>query len=95
MKILKRGKKQSDWARPFICTGAGNHGGGCGATLQVEQGDLYVTESHCRDETDYYVTFSCPICKVETDLSSDIQLPFRSELPKKSTWIRKKDPEKR
>ena len=70
MKILKPGRKQKGWAREAKCTGSGNGDGGCGATLLVEEGDLFRTESHCRDETDYYTTFKCPSCGVLTDLSN-------------------------
>lgn len=69
MKILKPGRKQKGWAIECKCTGAGNDGGGCGALLLVEQKDLFLTESHARDETDTFVTFKCAACKVLTDLN--------------------------
>lgn len=67
MKVLKKGRDQTSWSRKCTCTGSGNGGGGCGAKLLVSAEDLYMTYSSCRDETDTYITFRCPLCKVETD----------------------------
>ena len=79
MKVLKKGRAQKGWATEAVCTGNGNGWGGCGAKLLVEEGDLYRTESHCRDETDVYTTFKCPECGVETDLS-DSKVPTRIQV---------------
>lgn len=69
MKIIKPGRDQVGWAREYKCTGAGNGGGGCGAILLVEEKDLYQTSrSDYTGDTDYYVTFSCCSCGVETDI---------------------------
>lgn len=68
MKVIKSGTGQKGWSTEAVCTGKGNGGGGCGAELLVEEPDLYVTSSSCRDETDYFLTFKCPECGVETDL---------------------------
>lgn len=68
MKIIKPGRNQKGWAHEFTCTGAGNGNGGCGAILLVEQADLYQTSSSYMNETDYYVTFKCISCRVETDV---------------------------
>jgi hypothetical protein len=68
MKVLEKGREQKGWSVEITCTGRGNGDGGCGAKLLVEQGDLFRTESHCRDETDVFTTFECPECKVWTDL---------------------------
>lgn len=70
MKVLKKGRKQKGYSKERTCTGSGNGGGGCRAKLLVEEDDLYQTSSSCRDETEYYVTFRCPECYVETDISS-------------------------
>lgn len=43
MRIIEKGRPQQGWSREEICTGKGNGGGGCGARLLVEQGDLFVT----------------------------------------------------
>lgn len=69
MKVIAKGRSQVGWAKEFTCTGNGNNGGGCGAQLLVEQGDLFVTQSHFRDETDSFLTFECPECRVWTDLT--------------------------
>lgn len=68
MKVITPGREQRGWAREEKCTGHGNGGGGCGAILLVEQGDLYKTQSHCRDETETFITFQCVACKVQTDI---------------------------
>lgn len=68
MKVLEKGRKQKGWAVEKICTGKGNDGGGCGAKLLVEKGDLFQTSSSCRDETDYFVTFKCVECGILTDI---------------------------
>lgn len=64
---MKKGREQKGWAKEFTCTGKGNGGGGCGAVLLVERDDLYQTSRSSLGETDYFVTFRCPECKVETD----------------------------
>lgn len=72
----------------YICTGAGNGGGGCGAKLLVEASDLYKTaSSHYDGSTDHYTTFKCPECSVETDIS-DSSAPLHLDLPTKSTWLK-------
>ncbi|MFC1644865.1 hypothetical protein ACFL08_02470 [Patescibacteria group bacterium] len=74
MKVIKKGRKQKGWSKEFTCTGAGNDGGGCGAVLLVSKGDIYKTSSHHYDgSSEYYNTFTCPCCKVETDIKS---VPF-------------------
>lgn len=94
MKILEMGHPQKDWARECTCTGAGNGDGGCGAKLLVEAGDLYRTASHCRDETDYYTTFMCVSCGVETDVGkvpshveSKLATPSRAEVARRKREI--------
>ncbi len=77
MKVITKGRKQQGWAREFTCTGKGNGNGGCGATLLVEEGDMYITIAHSYDaSTDYYNTFKCCECGVETDLP-DSEVPDR------------------
>jgi hypothetical protein len=89
MKILKKGRGQKGWTKEFTCTGKGNGGGGCGAVLLVELGDLFQTSSSdYGGDTDYYVTFKCCQCGVKTDIPDSvspkraIELPLR---PKKKT----------
>jgi hypothetical protein len=76
MKVIKAGRPQRGWSTEVECTGNGNDGGGCGATLLVEAGDLFITQSNCRDETDSFVTFLCSECGVRTDVSN----------PPRSAW---------
>ena len=68
MKVVKKGRAQKGWAQEFTCTGKGNGNGGCGAVLLVEEGDLYQTCNSCMGETEYYTTFKCACCGVETDV---------------------------
>lgn len=68
MKVVKQGRPQTGWAKEFTCTGGGNGGGGCGAELLVEEGDLFRTQSSARDETTTHTTFRCPECGVNTDI---------------------------
>lgn len=70
MKVLEKGRPQKGWATQAKCTGKGNGGGGCGALLLVEQGDLFWTYSSHYNETDEFVTFKCVECGVNTDLSN-------------------------
>jgi hypothetical protein len=75
MKVLKPGRPQKGWSKKFKCTGAGNGGGGCGAQLLVEQGDVFQTHHYdYGGGQDDYNTFRCPSCKVLTDISGS--LPF-------------------
>ena len=83
MKIIKPGREQTGWTTEEKCTGAGNGGGGCGAVLLVEQGDIYRTFRHCRDERDEFHTFACSACGVETDLAK--RPPFAA--PSKAVWL--------
>ena len=89
MKIIKPGREQKGWSGEFKCTGNGNGGGGCGAVLLVEYADLYYTESHCRDETNSYITFKCCACGVETDLTTKEEPHTNQEIPSKATWQRR------
>ncbi len=69
MKVLKKGREQKGWSKEFVCSGHGNGGGGCGAKLLVSEYDLYQTSSSdYGGGTDYYPTFSCVACGVETDV---------------------------
>lgn len=88
MKVIKPGRKQKGWAKEFKCTGKGNaDGGGCGATLLVEQGDLFQTSRGYYDgSTDYYITFQCCECGVLTDIPSNHSPLSVRELPSKSEW---------
>lgn len=67
MKVLKPGKP---WSKECACTGQGNGGGGCKATLEVEMGDLFRTHSsHYDGSSESYLTFKCPECGILTDVT--------------------------
>ena len=87
MKVLKPGRKQKGWAGEFECTGHGNGGGGCGATLLVEYDDLYKTYRSCMGERDEFNTFTCASCGVETDI--DYSGPNERTIQSKVTWKKK------
>ena len=78
MKVLEKGP---GWSTKQRCTGRGNGLGGCESLLQVEQGDIYVT-SHTDmvGDTDYFYTFTCPVCGKETDIpEKDVPASIRRE----------------
>ena len=79
MKVLEKGP---GWSIEQICTGAGNGGCGCKSKLLVEKDDVYLTSNtDLSGETDYYYTFKCPVCGVETDIPSrDLPSGLKSEL---------------
>jgi hypothetical protein len=89
MKILEPGRAQKGWSTEATCSGNGNGGGGCGAKLFVEQDDIYITTSSCRDETEDHYTFRCVTCGVETDLPRKTQPPTNISmlLPTKRVWM--------
>ena len=85
MKIIKKGRPQKGWAQEFECTGKGNGGGGCGAVLLVEEGDLYETSSsHYDGSTEYYTTFKCAACGVETDVKVPSNVEPTRRRPRRS-----------
>lgn len=66
MKVLEVG---SGWSINQRCTGKGNGNGGCNSLLQVEKNDIYLTSRiDMLGDTDYFYTFRCPVCGIETDL---------------------------
>ena len=72
MKIIKPGKHPK-WTLEATCTGKGNGGGGCGAKLLLEEGDLFHTFTHrYGDSRETYTSFRCCSCKCLTDLSVNI-----------------------
>ena len=78
MKVLEKGP---GWSTKQRCTGSGNGQGGCGSLLQVESGDIYVT-SHTDmiGDTDYFYTFTCPVCGKETDIAEkEVPVSIRKE----------------
>lgn len=87
MKVIKKGSGQKGWSGQFKCTGNGNGGGGCGAVLRVEEGDLFHTYRGYYDGSeDWFVTFRCCDCGVLTDIP-DGKVPRRaSSLPHYLKW---------
>ena len=70
MEVLRKGRPQRGNSKKYTCTGAGNGRGGCGAVLLVSEYDMNRTVStDYGGGTDYYATFCCPECGVETDVS--------------------------
>lgn len=88
MKVIEKGRSQKGWAIESACTGQGNGGGGCGAKLLVEKNDVYQTEGGSLGETEYYWTFICPECHVETDLKD---VPNRHDIPRKGEWLKRRE----
>lgn len=79
MKVLEKGTGQRGWAKECFCTGKGNGNGGCNAKLMVEQTDLYITSSgDYAGGRDYYTTFTCCDCGVETDI--DVPSNIKAQL---------------
>lgn len=78
MKVLQKGTipVEQVWKLRTKCTGYGNGEYGkqnraCGAELELEFTDLYVT-TRCRlSETWTYITFECCECGAETDIPYD------------------------
>ena len=75
MKVLEKGNPNG-WEIERVCTGKGNGDGGCEAKLLVAEADIYLTKSSCMGEIDYYFTFKCPECGVETDIPES-EIPSR------------------
>lgn len=89
MKVMKKGRSQKGWAKEFRCTGAGNGGGGCGALLLVELGDLFRTYSGAGGEDEFFITFQCVECGVNTDIkqySADAPPVYARNLPSFDAW---------
>ena len=83
MEVVKEGRKQGGWAEKFRCTGDGNGGGGCGATLLVSQVDLYETTLDSVDESELCKTFCCQQCGVETDVEVPVDVYSKRPSDKK------------
>ena len=85
MKVLKEGRPQKGWSSEQKCSGAGNHGGGCGAKLLVEEDDLFETcASYMGRDEEWFTTFRCSACGVLTDI---VPRPPIHNLPSRMTWF--------
>lgn len=89
MKVLEKGE---GWNIEARCTGKGNGDGGCNAKLLVEKDDIYVTtRTDYVGDTDYFYTFCCPQCRVETDIEEK-KIPYSVKTKalekKKHSYIR-------
>ena len=91
MKVLEKGK---GWSIEQFCTGRGNGDGGCNSKLLVEKEDIYLTSrSDLLGDTDYYYTFRCPVCGIETDSpEKDVPIVIRRGLleNKKELYTRRR-----
>lgn len=91
MKVLEKGK---GWSIEQFCTGRGNGDGGCNSKLLVEKEDIYLTSrSDLLGDTDYYYTFKCPVCGIETDIpEKDVPIVIRRGLleNKKELYARRR-----
>jgi hypothetical protein len=68
MNVLKPGVEGGLWKEEVLCTGGGNGNDGCGATLEVQAGDLFHTAStDMTGSTDDFITIECVLCKKWTD----------------------------
>ena len=79
MKVLEEGQ---GWSIEQFCTGKGNGDGGCRSKLLIEKGDIYLTShTDITGETDYFYTFRCPVCGIETDIpEKDLPNSIRHEI---------------
>lgn len=95
MKIIQPGRTQEGWAKQYTCTGKGNKGGGCGAVLLIEYGDLRRTMMSFCGERDYFPTFRCPSCGVLTDIPAEDVPGQLSTLPfgpaNSADWLKDTD----
>jgi hypothetical protein len=81
MKIIQEGE-----GKKHTCTGKGNGGHGCRAILAVTKEDIYYTVQAVPQESpDYFLTFQCPQCGIETDIEECLRKP--EGYPAKAEWI--------
>jgi len=77
MKVIKKGKEPKAWTAKRTCTGKGSGLKGCGAKLLLSPEDLYNTfKSTDGETTTQFITFTCPLCKAETDMGVNGDLPY-------------------
>lgn len=92
METLKPGRGKRGWSTTAECSGKGNGSDGCGATLRVDQEDLFTTE--VPHDARQYVTFKCHECGALTDLGDtyrcDIPDDIVIKLPPQHEWEARK-----
>ena len=59
--------ERGTWSAKLACTGTGNEGTGCGATVAIEQGDVFNSRTYARP----IATVECPRCEAWTDLGGE------------------------
>ena len=64
MKVLQEPNQEPAWTLVQRCTGEGNGGHGCGATLLVDRADVFNSNTFTRP----FLAFRCPLCAVVTDI---------------------------
>jgi len=78
MKVIECVEDFKDYVLIERCTGRGNGDNGCSSRLLVLAADLYYTynpmSSGLKGVNVHKVSFCCPVCGVETDVSDKI--PF-------------------
>lgn len=92
MKVLEKGP---GWSITKLCTGKGNGNGGCESKLLIEREDIYLT-SHTDmiGDTDYFYTFRCPVCGVQTDIpEKEVPYSIKGDLldRRRSTYTRRRE----
>ena len=91
MKVIEKG---SGWSIEQLCTGKGNGYGGCNSKLLVEKEDIYITSNtDMLGDTDYYYTFRCPVCGIETDIpENDVPAGIKRKIleTEKSEYTRRR-----
>jgi len=85
VKMIHKGNKKPGVLGEYKCTGKGKIDHGCGATLEIEESDLYQTAAKdLMGTTHYYITFECPACQTETTIPGKDYWGHVYDLPKKN-----------
>src|SRR5437764_762142 len=93
MKVLKPSDLNNTvWKKVVTCTGAGNNQNGCGALLEINLTDIFLTGggpdmSGVGEDYDY--TIKCPDCGALTDLPQNTRFPDHGTFPTYETYQRR------